>query len=112
MKKSITIEQLNLLSIGRIEAFTSFNSILIVIDDGSQPERLMWFLKTLTEYEAHQLLAVTDHEGTISFFWDRTPPRFVNLQDIEIPDGDNWSIFKTYELDANNRMKEIVKEEL
>lgn len=109
MKKFVTVEHITTLACNKIESVTCFNNILIINDDGSQPERLIWFLKTLTEYESHQLLAVSDHEGSISFLWDSIPPKFREIEDIDIPDGDVWSIHKSYELTYDNVMREYLQ---
>lgn len=109
MKKVVTVDQISRLAVNKIENITCFNNIIIVNDDSSQPERLIWFLKTLTEYESHQLLAVSDHKGSISFLWDNVPPDYREIDDIEIPDGDIWSVYKNYELTYDNIMKEYDK---
>ncbi|MBO9732615.1 MAG: hypothetical protein J7623_28490 [Chitinophaga sp.] len=106
MKRFITLEHIQTLGGKKIESITSFNDIIIVNDDGAQPERLIWFLKTLTEYESHQLLAVSDHEGSISFLWSDVPPKYQKIRDIGMPDGDIWSVYKNYNLDHDNLMRE------
>jgi hypothetical protein len=103
-KPNLTIEQLQSIC-PKIESITCFNSILIVNDDSAQVERLVWFLKTLNEFEAHHLLAVNDHKGGMTFLWNSfVPPRFRDLADIEVPDGDVWTIYNNYVMDYKGQI--------
>ena len=78
-----------------IDSIIAHRDVLVLVGGDSQETRTMDWIDSLTHYDLKRLVAVYSRKGTFWLFWTEIPAAYREVSDIEIPDGDVWSVYKS-----------------
>lgn len=85
------------------EAGFSIYRGVVVRWDEDYDDRILNFIDTLDDSIVCDLVAVQEHEGTISFRWRTSVPiEFSESQSVAVPDGDCWLVCESRVIGADD----------